>query len=232
MASDDVIKQKVNMFNKIYGTYIDVNSAENTVANYDKLASEYEQDFVGLGYKTPNTVAAEAIKHLQSKDAEVLDLACGTGLVGESLKSCGFTGVIEGVDGSSSMLEQARKREIYRNLLCAFVVPDKPLPYSDDQFDAIVCSGGFGPGHLNPSVLHNLIKILKQNGVIVLATRENKQADSYVEDFKSVLENLKQQNLIKLENSFSTTYFDFDAATMTENKSNPVQACIYTIKKI
>ena len=224
-------KEKVDLYNKIYGKYIDVANTENTVASYEKLAAEYENDFVGLGYETPKEIAAEAVKYLQLNDAYVLDVACGTGLVGEALRSCNFSGLIDGIDGSKSMLELAQKRGIYKNLMEVFIYLDKPMPYSDNQFDAVVCSGGFGPGHLEPAVLKDLIRVVKYGGCVVFATRVNILADAYVQKLNLVIAELENQNFIKKENCISTTYFGFDATASKNNEIKPVDACIYTLRK-
>jgi len=50
---------------------------------------------------------------MSSGDVEVLDLGCGTGLVGQHLNERGF-GNISGVDVSGNMLEEAAAKNVYK----------------------------------------------------------------------------------------------------------------------
>ena len=49
------------------------------------------------------------------RNACILDVACGTGLVGEYMREHGYNN-IDGVDFSPAMLERARERAVYRSL--------------------------------------------------------------------------------------------------------------------
>lgn len=101
-------------------------SGENTAraprayvqALFDEQASRFEEHLVSeLGYGVPQAIAnllAPLLREPASSRA-VLDLGCGTGLVGVALAGTGA--VVTGVDLSPGMLAQASKRGAYAKLL-------------------------------------------------------------------------------------------------------------------
>ena len=72
------------------------------------MCDNYEQVYMTVGYPDPRKCAEMAQKCLEQanvaiEEAEVLDMGCGTGLVGHNLFELGFR-CIDGVDASSGML--------------------------------------------------------------------------------------------------------------------------------
>lgn len=49
--------------------------------------------------------------------------------------------------------------------------PDKAGSIPAQSYDALVMSGAFSPGHLNPTHIPELLRITKQGGLIVIAMR-------------------------------------------------------------
>lgn len=79
---------------------------------FDRLAADYDQTMVrGLGYQLPKIVAEKIIKKYPSKSLSVLDLGCGTGLLGVCLGR--LDGFLIGVDISPGMIAQAARHELY-----------------------------------------------------------------------------------------------------------------------
>ena len=79
----------------------------------------------------------------------ILDLGCGTGLAGERFKDLAQGGRLDGVDISPRMIEQARKRHIYDELLVGNfeTILAAPGPSYDLilSADAMVYLGRLGP---------------------------------------------------------------------------------------
>ena len=70
-----------------------------------------------------------------AKDAKVLDCAAGSGIVAEFLRARhGFTGVIEGFDGSQNMLDKAALKKVYQKTYCCFVGDGHKLPMADSTY--------------------------------------------------------------------------------------------------
>jgi predicted TPR repeat methyltransferase/Flp pilus assembly protein TadD len=68
----------------------------------------------------------------------ILDLGCGTGLGGDQFKDWTLRGRLDGVDFSAGMLELARKRGIYTNLMQADL--DEVLTQPGESYDLIIAS--------------------------------------------------------------------------------------------
>ncbi|HKE46321.1 MAG TPA: tetratricopeptide repeat protein [Steroidobacteraceae bacterium] len=92
---------------------------------FDKTASFFDQNLAALGYRAPQLLVAALGDHVQFQSGrlDILDAGCGTGLCGPLLRSTART--LIGVDLSSGMIEKARERKVYDQLvvgeLCAFM---------------------------------------------------------------------------------------------------------------
>jgi demethylmenaquinone methyltransferase/2-methoxy-6-polyprenyl-1,4-benzoquinol methylase len=115
---------------------------------YDRRAAEYDDFYFGTGLFAqrvrpgwPEELATLRTVLASLRFSSFLDVACGTGLLTESLR-----GSIVGLDQSGSMLEVARRR-IPQG---AFLRGDAlQIPFRSLQFDCLV-SGHFY-GHLDES---------------------------------------------------------------------------------
>jgi len=83
---------------------------------FDKHAKNFDHSLVDkLDYKTPKILLGIAKKmHGNNTLGSVLDLGCGTGLLGSEAR--GFCERLEGIDLSQAMLEQATFKNIYDKL--------------------------------------------------------------------------------------------------------------------
>jgi predicted TPR repeat methyltransferase len=118
-----------------------VASPEHFIANlYDSYAEIFEQDLVGnLRYQMPAVIADAIRQHASPHQWDVLDMGCGTGLMGEQLRP--FKRTLTGVDLSANMLEKARQRGIYDRLICSDIVAF--LQDDDTKFDLAVAADVF-----------------------------------------------------------------------------------------
>ena len=126
-------------------------------ALYKDWATTYDTTMVGeLAYSAPQTVANILSKHLSDKEASILDLGCGTGLVGERLKLLGFE-TVDGVDFSDEMLNVAKEKNIYRRLTQADLT--KATDIASQEYDAAISAGLFTYGHLDARCLDEIFRI-------------------------------------------------------------------------
>ena len=88
---------------------------ENIAEHYDELSSHYEEIYLRAGWHDPKMCAAAAMETLKNPMAHVLDMGCGTGLVGDYMKAEGYNHVV-GVDASPGMLEKAASKGSYKEL--------------------------------------------------------------------------------------------------------------------
>lgn len=91
-------------------------------ALFDRYAERFDKELVEkLDYRGPQLVAAAAERALPGRRGlRVLDLGCGTGLAGETLRP--LAADLHGVDLSSGMVAQARKRGLYDGLIVGGLV--------------------------------------------------------------------------------------------------------------
>lgn len=86
--------------------------AELTRPLFDNMAEFYDMHMVrGLKYQLPKQVADKIIALYPDKKLNVLDLGCGTGLLGVCLGR--LDGFLIGVDISKKMVEQAARHNVY-----------------------------------------------------------------------------------------------------------------------
>jgi len=138
----------------------------STLPLYDEWSQTYEQDLVvNLGY-TGHLIAANALAaHVPGKAASIIDIGCGTGLVGQTLKTLGYTH-IDGIDFSEEMLNIARRKAIYRTLVSGDLM--KKTVIKTNAYQAAVCAGSFAPGHLGPECYPEIIRLVAPGSPIVI----------------------------------------------------------------
>src|SRR3954453_22886003 len=105
---------------------------------YDEWAKGYDDPLAAWSYQAP-AVVAETVVSRHPTAGVVLDVGCGTGLVGLALRARGFTGELLGLDISQASLEIARESGSYDSLEHADL--QQRLPREDDSVDALVCVG-------------------------------------------------------------------------------------------
>ena len=107
---------------------------------FDDFADHFEHTLVDeLRYDTPAQLARLLRRLGADSAANVLDLGCGTGLMGQQLSQPGR--VIDGVDLSPRMLERARAKQVYRNLHARELI--EFLAETGSNWDLIVAADVF-----------------------------------------------------------------------------------------
>ena len=136
---------------------------------YEEWAQNYDSDNDHLlgTVSQPQCVKLVA-KELDDKNAEMIDIGCGTGLVGEHLKAFGFKN-FDGIDISEKMLEIAKTRG-YRKLLLGSL--NKDLPIYNNTYDVTFCVGVFTHGHVKSDRVSELLRITKPGGLICFTVNE------------------------------------------------------------
>jgi predicted TPR repeat methyltransferase len=92
-----------------------------------------------LKYRTPAFLRDAVTRFAPAPSLDILDLGCGTGLSGETFRPHART--LIGVDISAKMLEIARQRHIYNNLVCGDLV--EFLEAQGRNFDLVVAADVF-----------------------------------------------------------------------------------------
>jgi predicted TPR repeat methyltransferase len=143
-----------------------VKTPEDNRALYRDWAATYEDDFIApRGYTYHLSVVELFAQAGPNADAPVLDVGCGTGIVGVALRDAGFD-VVDGIDLSPEMLEQAATKRVYRSLIEVDVT--QPMSFDDDAFGGVTSVGTFTHGHLGPEPLHELVRVTQPGGVLAI----------------------------------------------------------------
>lgn len=88
---------------------------DHIVAYFDRFAPGFDQHLVEkLGYHAPGALA-QLVRPRLAAGARVLDLGCGTGLMGRALAGCALE--LVGVDLSPGMLARAKESGLYAELV-------------------------------------------------------------------------------------------------------------------
>lgn len=137
---------------------------------YDAWASCYDSDLDEPYRCSPDNSACMLAEILQNNEASVLDVGCGSGMVGETLAELGYTN-ITGIDLSEGMLKSAKQKNVYKQLTQGDI--ECPEIYKEEMFDALIAVGVFTYNHAGPSALEYLLPYLKKGGIFVITVRSD-----------------------------------------------------------
>ena len=110
-----------HMTSSIYNDKKITNSAREYVEGlFDSFASDFDDSLSQIDYKAPFYIG-DKIKDIYIKTTDnklaILDAGCGTGLCGKYIKNTLKNAHLIGVDLSSNMLKEAKKKSYYDNLI-------------------------------------------------------------------------------------------------------------------
>ena len=141
-----------------------ISSVDEAAALYRDWASTYDDDvFATLAFTGSGRIAELLVAFLADRAQPVIDLGCGTGAVGRRLAELGVS-TIDGLDLSPEMLAVAATTGAYRILSIADLNQAVDLP--DAGYAASVSAGTFTSGHVGPSVVPSLLRLLGEGGIV------------------------------------------------------------------
>ena len=153
------------------GAYALSSPADNR-SYYRDFASHYDSSFAAaLGYVYPGAVA-RALLTCQRSDGPVLDVGCGTGLVGTELRKMQPDLLIDGVDISPEMLAVAARKGLYDKLFEVDLTDDISVlknGFADSSgYAGLISAGTFTHGHLGPEPIAGLISCCRSGAQAVI----------------------------------------------------------------
>ena len=145
----------------------DVRNTDETRAFYNRWAESYDADLVEENdYVQPRRCAEMLSRFLADRQAEILDIGCGTGLSGAALFEAGY-GVIDGCDLTPGMVAKARERGIYRRLFEADL-NRPPLGVPDGAYGAAVAVGVFSFSLIHPDAMDEILRLLAPGAPLIV----------------------------------------------------------------
>ena len=143
-------------------------TTEDVMKYYDVWGDKYDRDMVEWNYTGPQETVKIFKKYSKNKDIKILDAGCGTGLVGIELRKNGYTN-IDGADLSKKLLDLIPS-DLYKKL--EQIDLNKTLDKKSNIYDAVLCVGTFTFGHVKPQALDELIRVIKNKGLICFTVNE------------------------------------------------------------
>lgn len=134
---------------------------------FDAAADRYDQRMLhALKYQLPKQIADQLIARYPDKKINVLDLGCGTGLLGVCLGR--LDGALVGVDISKGMIEQAARHNVYdrfhhTNLLDALEDTPASLYQVLAALDVFIYAGDMS------KAIPNALRILTAGGQFIFS---------------------------------------------------------------
>jgi predicted TPR repeat methyltransferase len=152
---------------------------------YDDTASGYENYIKETGYALPYHLIDFLSTRIQLKKMMIVDIGCGSGILGELLNKSNPYFIIDGVDFSIEMVKIAGDKQvdplslrpdagkqIYRSLIKTDVTTDYAI-IAEGRYDMLVSTGVFTTGHLGFNDLMNLMPCVKSDGIIAITVKIN-----------------------------------------------------------
>jgi len=168
-------------------------TTQDIMQHYDKWGDKYDQDMIDWNYTGPKETVNIFKKYAASKDIKIFDAGCGTGLVGVELKKFGYKN-IDGADLSKKLLNLI-PTGIYNKL--EQIDLNKALNKKSNIYDAALCVGTFTFGHVKPPALDELIRVLKNRGLICFTVNEGIYEEYGFDKKIKELSNNKTWNVIE-----------------------------------
>lgn len=145
-------------------------SEEATAKFYKNNSSIYDQvlRLIDLPFKLMTDELAQIITDdgKTAGDVRVLDVGAGTGLLGQELYGRGFT-KLDALDICEGMLTEAESKGVYTKQFPVGIYATETPGISADEYDCVLSSGSFTPGHIQMDALFELARICKKGGVIM-----------------------------------------------------------------
>ena len=158
---------------------------------FDDYVDQYDSDLEKWLYDAPEKAAKRLATRLPL-NSRILDVGCGTGLVGVELSKLGFIRP-DGIDISCLSLLKAERKGIYRHLLEVDILKSdfsiKKFEYDTYYYDGIICVGVLTYLEDIPQVLLRLIKLVRTGGEIELTQRSDMyKYHSLYKDLKAMVD--------------------------------------------
>ena len=204
-----------------------VETHDDSIQLYKDWADTYDQDFIAAkGYVGYLNAARFFLEQNDRPDGPVLDVGCGTGVVGIALRDGGVT-TVDGIDISQAMLDQARDKKArdgapaYTDLIQADLT--ETIAIESSTYAGIVSAGTFTHGHLGPESLDELWRVAAPGAVCSIAINaahfDSQGFASKISD--DVKRNVVTEPDINIANTYTHKLTDVD----DENNQSVIVVC-------
>lgn len=182
-----------------------VETQQDALELYRDWAETYDTHLEdGLNYLSPQIMGHVFAEYVPDRSSKILDIGCGTGLMGIALSNHGYTD-FDGLDLSPEMIEQARGKGVYQDFIKADLT--KTLPIDSDTYNAAVSTGTFTHAHVGAAALDEIFRVLKPGAICACAIN----SDIWVENgFGPKLRELTRGGIMHVREIRPERYFTGD----------------------
>ena len=184
---------------------------------FDTFADNYEQTLKNINYKTADYIADLC----KSVSGNILDLGCGTGLIGA--KICSENNHITGVDISPNMLNVAKSKNCYKELICDDII--HYLQQQSSSYSLIIAADVF----CYFGALDIIIELCK-NSSLIFSVEIDESAENYLLQPNGRYKHNPQYIRQLLHNSGFVTITEYPLILRQENGKD-VSGMIFYAKK-
>jgi predicted TPR repeat methyltransferase len=144
-------------------------------ALFDQYAEKFDRALVEtLGYRVPEFLAEAITKVRPGRFGLALDLGCGTGLMGQRLRT--FYDRLEGFDISAEMLRKARAKSVYDRLEKADL---QAFSYEGPKADLVTAADVFMYVGALEGVVKTVAGLLAKDGLFAFSVEKLDVADGF-----------------------------------------------------
>ena len=193
---------------------------------FDMYADTFDQHLVDkLKYRTPELVSDLIRKNIKTPNKlNILDLGCGTGLVGMYLNDIAAT--MTGVDLSPKMIEKAKEKDIYTRLIVAGI--KEYLESISDQPDVVISSDVFVYFGDLQEIFSLVAKNIQPEGLFAFSTEGDNTTETY--SLKETGRFTHNPNYIKeLAKSNGFTVDELQETVIRYEAEKPVNGHVYIL---
>jgi len=232
------MSQKVQeSWNKMYNEHTFTGDSKSCVTNYESFAKEYDEVSANLGFTMPQHVS-DLLKNeipesvFCNKDSVLLDVAAGTGLIGDGIRKHGYKGFMDGLDGSLEMMVKAKEKGEYRKLMQHILLPGTKMPVSDKSYDIVTCVAALSTGHIESIMLRDMLRVVKSGGHFIFTVRDNITAKEYVQQLKELVKKMEDDGEWQQVSVGRVEQYAVNCATSddpTGTKDHPENGAMYSL---
>ncbi|CAH3163170.1 unnamed protein product [Pocillopora meandrina] len=150
---------------------------------YDERSGTYDQEILAVGAafhkplaKCLHNALKEVLKDKPKDQIKIMDAGAGTGLIGVELKKLDYTNLCA-LDISPGMLNEAKKKNVYNELICAPLSGQQIPQIKSGQFDALISGGALHEGRVSSSAFVEMIRMVRADGLLCFNIWEGQLGD-------------------------------------------------------
>jgi predicted TPR repeat methyltransferase len=179
-----------------------------------------------LQYRAPELLlaACQRTSLIQSNRLNILDLGCGTGLIGEVFKP--YAARLEGIDLSKGMLKLAQEKQLYDELHVSDI--SDYLKKKRSHYSLILAADVFVYIGDLETVFSDVKNALVQNGHFAFTVEKSKETDYFLQAVRRYAHSKNYLERLAVAHNFSISIFE-ETSTRLES-SRPVPSYLLVLR--